>query len=73
MQIRYQGEVDTIFIPSVRYHPLDLSQTPEYNRGFCKRGCPAWLSMAAQFRLKSHFERSKFKEVDMKCFLPDFE
>ena len=32
MTTRYQGDVDTVFIPGVRGHPLDPSATPEFNQ-----------------------------------------
>lgn len=31
MNTRFQGDIDTIFIPGVRCHPLDPSQRPSYN------------------------------------------
>ncbi|KEA50287.1 MULTISPECIES: UbiD family decarboxylase [Mangrovibacter] len=75
MQTRYQGDVDTVFIPGVRCHPLDPSQTPEYSPSILQTGmsCKTIYDCTVPFHLKSHFERSKFKEVDVKRFLPDFE
>lgn len=75
MQTRYQGDVDTVFIPGVRCHPLDPSQTPEYSPGILQTGmsCKTIFDCTVPFHLKAHFERSKFKEVDVKRFLPDFE
>jgi 4-hydroxy-3-polyprenylbenzoate decarboxylase len=75
MQTRYQGDVDTITIPGVRCHPLDPSQIPEYSPSILQQGtsCKTIFDCTVPFHLKSHFERSKFKEVDVKRFLPDFE
>jgi UbiD family decarboxylase len=75
MQTRYQGDVDTIFIPGVRCHPLDPSQIPAYSPSITQVGmsCKTIFDCTVPFHLKSHFERSKFMEVDVKRFLPDFE
>ncbi|WP_434777909.1 UbiD family decarboxylase [Neisseria sp. Ec49-e6-T10] len=75
MQTRYQGDVSTVFIPGVRCHPLDPSQTPQFSPSILEVGtsCKTIFDCTVPFSLKSHFERSKFKEVDVKKFLPDFE
>ena len=75
MQTRYQGDVDTVTIPGVRCHPLDPSQVPAYSPSILQQGmsCKTIFDCTVPFHLKSHFERSKFKEVDVKRFLPDFE
>lgn len=75
MQTRYQGDVSTVFIPGVRCHPLDPSQTPEFNPNLREVGmsCKTIFDCTVPFRLKAHFERSNFKDVDVKRFLPDFE
>jgi gallate decarboxylase subunit C len=75
MQTRYQGDVDTITIPGVRCHPLDPSQVPAYSPSILQQGmsCKTIFDCTVPFALKSHFERSKFMEVDVKRFLPDFE
>ncbi|WP_058910928.1 UbiD family decarboxylase [Entomohabitans teleogrylli] len=75
MQTRYQGDVDTVFIPGVRCHPLDPSQMPEYSPSILQQGmsCKTIFDCTVPFHLKSHFERSKFKAVDVKRFLTDFE
>ena len=31
MTTRYQGDVSTVFIPGVRCHPLDPSQSPDFS------------------------------------------
>lgn len=75
MQTRYQGDVDTIFIPGVRCHPLDPSQMPDYSPSILQEGmsCKTIFDCTVPFHLKAHFERSRFKEVDVKRFLPDFK
>lgn len=76
MQTRYQGDVSTIFIPGVRCHPLDPSQIPEFSPSIIAAGtsCKTIFDCTVPFHLKSHFQRSKFKEVDVKrFFLPDFK
>ncbi|WP_417068760.1 UbiD family decarboxylase [Niveibacterium terrae] len=74
MQTRYQGDVSTVFIPGVRCHPLDPSQVPEYSPSILNPGnsCKTIFDCTVPFKLKSHFERSKFMEVDVKRFLPDW-
>jgi gallate decarboxylase subunit C len=71
MTTRYQGDIDTIFIPGVRCHPLDPSQTREYNPAF--RGdaisCKTIFDCTVPFDMKARFKRSPFKEVDLKRFL----
>ncbi len=75
MQTRYQGDVDTVFIPGVRCHPLDPSQSPLYNPALTQEGmsCKTIYDCTVPFHLKAHFQRSRFKPVDVKRFLPDFE
>ncbi len=75
MQTRYQGDVDTVFIPGVRCHPLDPSQVPEYSPSILQEGmsCKTIFDCTVPFSLKAHFERSRFKNVDVKRFLPDFK
>lgn len=75
MQTRYQGDVDTLFIPGVRCHPLDPSQVPAYSPSILQQGmsCKTIFDCTVPFHLKANFARSKFREVDVKRFLPDFE
>lgn len=74
MQTRYQGDVSTIFIPGVRCHPLDPSQSPEFSPSIKVAGtsCKTIFDCTVPYPLKDKFQRSKFKEVDVKRFLPDF-
>lgn len=75
MQTRYQGDVDTLTIPGVRCHPLDPSQVPEYSPAILQQGitCKTVFDCTVPWHLKASFERSRFKQVDVKRFLPDFE
>jgi UbiD family decarboxylase len=74
MNTRYQGNLDTIFIPGVYCHPLDPSATPEYNASIPQRGvsCKVIFDCTVPFHAKNKFIRSQFMEVDPKKFIPDF-
>jgi len=71
MNTRYQGDVDTIFIPGVRCHPLDPSQSPEYNILLKDKGmsCKTIFDCTVPFNLKEKFNRSKFMNVDINRFI----
>ncbi len=71
MQTRYQGDVDTIFIPGVRCHPLDPSQEPGMSPSITQRGmtCKTIFDCTVPFTEKERFKRSKFKEVEFERFL----
>ena len=74
MNTRFQGDLDTVFIPGVRCHPLDPSQSPEYNPKNSYNGisCKTVFDCTVPYNLKQKFKRSEFMEVDPKKFLPDF-
>lgn len=63
---RYQGDIDTIFIPGVRCHPLDPSQRTYYNPNLRDNGisCKTIFDCTVPFELKDKFIRSKFLELD---------
>lgn len=73
LNTRYQGDVDTIFIPGVRCHPLDPSQTPEYNPYIRDKGisCKTIFDCTVPYHLKDRFQRSKFMDVDPSRFAPE--
>lgn len=73
LNTRYQGDVDTIFIPGVRCHPLDPSQAPEYSPSILERGvsCKTIFDCTVPFKLKNKFDRAKFMEVDPSRFAPE--
>jgi 4-hydroxy-3-polyprenylbenzoate decarboxylase len=72
MNTRYQGDIDTIFLPGVRCHPLDPTQAPEYNSRLADRGisCKTIFDCTVPFSLKSKFVRAPFMEVDPEAFAP---
>jgi UbiD family decarboxylase len=72
LNTRYQGDIDTIFIPGVRCHPLDPSQRPEYNPNIRDRGisCKVIFDCTVPFHLKEHFQRAEFKEMDPSIYAP---
>lgn len=73
LNTRYQGDIDTIFIPGVRCHPLDPSESPEFNPMIRDRGisCKVIFDCTVPFNLKAKFTRAKFTDVDPSRFAPD--
>nr|WP_315821358.1 UbiD family decarboxylase [Paraflavitalea speifideiaquila] len=69
---RFQGDASTIFIPGVRCHPLDPSQTPEYNSSIRGKGisCKTIFDCTVPYELKAVFRRAKFKEIDPRPWAP---
>jgi gallate decarboxylase subunit C len=62
MTTRYQGDVSTVFIPGVRCHPLDPSQSPAFSPSIPSEGisCKTIFDCTVPFRLKEHFRRAPF-------------
>ncbi len=73
LNTRYQGDVDTIFIPGVRCHPLDPSNCPEFSPSISDKGiaCKTIFDCTVPFKLKDRFERAKFMDVDPARFAPE--
>lgn len=73
LNTRYQGDVDTIFIPGVRCHPLDPSQDPEYSPSIGDKGisCKTIFDCTVPYALKDKFQRAKFKDIDPTRFAPE--
>lgn len=73
MQTRYQGDVDTIFLPGVTGHVLDPSQSPEYNSSIPARGvtCKTIFDCTYPWPLREKFARAPFREVDPRPYAPD--
>ncbi len=71
LNTRFQGDVDAIAIPGVRCHPLDPSQSPEYNPALKNKGmsCKMIFDCTVPFHLKKDFERATFMNVDVEKFL----
>ena len=72
LNTRYQGDRDTIFIPGVRCHPLDPSETPEYSPTISEKGvsCKTIFDCTVPYHLKKQFVRSQFMDVDPTRFAP---
>ena len=73
LNTRYQGDVDTIFIPGVRCHPLDPSNCPEFSPSISDKGiaCKTIFDCTVPFKLKDRFHRAKFMDVDPAKFAPE--
>lgn len=73
LNTRYQGDVDTIFIPGVRCHPLDPSEHPDYSWGISEKGisCKTIFDCTVPYKLKEKFVRSQFLEMNWKRFIPE--
>ncbi|AKA68396.1 UbiD family decarboxylase [Clostridium scatologenes] len=73
LNTRYQGDIDTVFIPGVRCHPLDPSQNPYYNPLLKDKGisCKVIFDCTVPYNLKDKFQRAKFKDVDPRRFAPE--
>ncbi len=73
MTTRYQGDVSSTFIPGVRCHAGDPSQTPEFSKSIIGRGisCKAIFDCTVPFHLKERFRRAPFSEVDVSRFLKE--
>jgi 4-hydroxy-3-polyprenylbenzoate decarboxylase len=71
MNTRFQGNTDTVFIPGVRCHPLDPSQSPDYGYTIADRGisCKTIFDCTVPFALKDQFVRAQFLELDPAPFL----
>jgi 4-hydroxy-3-polyprenylbenzoate decarboxylase len=71
MTTRYQGDASTIFIPGVRCHPLDPSQSPDFSPSVPAPGisCKTIFDCTVPFRLKDRFRRAEFMSVDLSKYL----
>jgi 4-hydroxy-3-polyprenylbenzoate decarboxylase len=65
MTTRYQGDVSTVFIPGVRCHPLDPSQSPDFSPSISGPGisCKTIFDCTVPYRLKERFRRAPFVDV----------
>jgi 4-hydroxy-3-polyprenylbenzoate decarboxylase len=72
MNTRYQGDVDTVFIPGVRCHPLDPSNSPDFSPSIIDKGiaCKTIFDCTVPYHLKHKFQRAKFMDVDPARFAP---
>lgn len=71
MTTRYQGGVDTVFIPGVRCHPLDPSQSPDFSVSIPAPGisCKTIFDCTVPNHVKDRFRRAEFLDVDLSRFL----
>jgi UbiD family decarboxylase len=71
MTTRFQGDISTVFIPGVRCHPLDPSQSRQFNPSARGDGiaCKTIFDCTVPFELKDQFKRAPFKEVDLAKFI----
>lgn len=75
LNTRYQGNLDTVFIPGVRCHPLDPTAGPEYSPGIADRGvsCKTIFDCTVPYSQKARFRRAEFLEADPAHWLPGWE
>ena len=68
---RYQGDVSTVFIPGVRCHPRDPSQSPDFSYSVISEGltCKTLFDCTVPYALKERFVRASFKRMDIQRFL----
>lgn len=71
MTTRYQGDIDTIFIPGVRCHPLDPSNSPEFSYTIRDKGiaCKTIFDCTVPYALKNKLQRAQFAKVDISKFI----
>ena len=71
LNTRYQGNMDTIFIPGIIGHVLDPTQNAAYNPALIQNGttCKTILDCTVPWPLKDRFKRAQFMEVDPTPFL----
>jgi 4-hydroxy-3-polyprenylbenzoate decarboxylase len=72
MTTRYQGDVSTVFIPGVRCHPLDPSQSPDFSSSIQDHGisCKTIFDCTVPWRLRDRFRRAPFttaREVEIRA------
>ncbi|HUW41179.1 MAG TPA: UbiD family decarboxylase [Rectinemataceae bacterium] len=74
LNTRYQGDIDTIFLPGLRCHPLDPTQSPEYSNRLRAEGtsCKTIFDCTVPFRLKERFKRASFMELDPADYVDGF-
>lgn len=67
MTTRYQGDVSTVFVPGVRCHPLDPTQSPDFSPLLPAAGtsCKTIFDCTVPVRLRDRFRRAEFLAVDV--------
>lgn len=71
MTTRYQGDASTVFIPGVRCHPLDPSQSPAFSPSIRAPGisCKTIFDCTVPWQMREAFRRAEFEEADPGRFL----
>jgi 4-hydroxy-3-polyprenylbenzoate decarboxylase len=71
MTTRYQGDASTVFIPGVRCHPLDPSQSPGFSPSIRAEGisCKTIFDCTVPWAMKEEFRRAAFDEADPAKYL----
>lgn len=71
MTTRYQGDASTVFIPGVRCHPLDPSQSPAFSPSIRGEGisCKTIFDCTVPWAMKEEFRRAEFDDVDVQRYL----
>lgn len=71
LNTRYQGDVSTVFIPGVRCHKDDPSQSPKFNPMLRDYGmtCKTIFDCTVPYTMKDRFKRPSFMEMDIARFL----
>jgi 4-hydroxy-3-polyprenylbenzoate decarboxylase len=71
MTTRYQGDASTVFIPGVRCHPLDPSQSPDFSPTIRADGisCKTIFDCTVPYALRDRFTRAPFDHLDVEEFL----
>ena len=73
MTTRYQGDIDTVFIPGIRCHIVDPSASPEYSWSVRLNGnsCKTVFDCTVPYAMKERFTRAKWLEVDETKWFPE--
>jgi 4-hydroxy-3-polyprenylbenzoate decarboxylase len=71
MTTRYQGDYSTVFIPGVRCHPLDPSQSPDFSPSITAEAtsCKTIFDCTVPYHMKDRFRRPEFMQVDLAKYL----
>ncbi len=72
MTTRYQGDVDTIFLPGTRYHRNDPSASTIYSATVRAdgAGCKTIFDCTVPFEMKERFRRPEFLKLDVGDYFP---
>ena len=75
LNTRYQGDIDTVFIPATRAHVADPSAWPYYSANSRVGGvsCKTIYDCTVPLDLWKHFVRPTFTDVDVQKFLPGYD